>query len=99
MKLHHTAHHQGYTDKLNLGLEALRGSQPELAALPLEKLLQVRGPRATGADANAGRVLQYHSHSSCWSTTDAPLPILLTGSIQLRVHKLFISRMCARTPV
>ena len=36
-----------YTDKLNGGLDTLKASQPELAALPLDTLLQVRrGARA-----------------------------------------------------
>ena len=39
MKVHHTGHHQAYTDNLNKGLEALRAAAPELAALPLDALL------------------------------------------------------------
>ncbi|RYG52518.1 hypothetical protein EON67_01070 [archaeon] len=33
---------QGYTDKLNQTLEQLKETQPELAAMPIDKLLQVR---------------------------------------------------------
>ena len=40
MKVHHTGHHQAYTDKLNQGIEALKATNPELAALPLAQLLQ-----------------------------------------------------------
>jgi Fe-Mn family superoxide dismutase len=43
MKVHHTGHHQAYTDNLNKGLDALKASGAEgaaLAALPLDALLQ-----------------------------------------------------------
>jgi Fe-Mn family superoxide dismutase len=43
MKVHHTGHHQVYTDKLNGGIEALRkegAAGAALAALPLDELLQ-----------------------------------------------------------
>lgn len=32
MRLHHSAHHQGYVDKLNAALETVRAEQPELHA-------------------------------------------------------------------
>jgi superoxide dismutase, Fe-Mn family len=52
MKVHHTGHHQAYTDKLNAAVEGLRAAAPELAALPLGTLLtrladvpeKLRGP-------------------------------------------------------
>lgn len=40
MKVHHSGHHQTYTDKLNAALVELTGLAPALAALPLEQLLQ-----------------------------------------------------------
>ena len=40
MKVHHTGHHQAYTDNLNKGIEALKAAAPALAALPLDALLQ-----------------------------------------------------------
>jgi Fe-Mn family superoxide dismutase len=39
MKVHHTGHHQAYTDKLNAGYEALAKEAPALAALPVDELL------------------------------------------------------------
>lgn len=39
MKVHHTGHHQTYTDKLNQGIESLQKEAPALAALPLDELL------------------------------------------------------------
>ena len=50
MKVHHTGHHQAYTDNLNKALVALKEASPALAALPLDALLQriqeVRGGAA-----------------------------------------------------
>jgi Fe-Mn family superoxide dismutase len=40
MRLHHGTHHQTYTDRMNAAYESLKASQPALAALPIEKLLQ-----------------------------------------------------------
>ena len=57
MKVHHTGHHQAYTDNLNKALVALKAEAPELAALPLAELLQ-RLPEAPeklrGALRNSG---------------------------------------------
>ena len=52
MKVHHSGHHQTYTDKLNVALAELQTLAPALAALPIATLLQrlpevpekVRGP-------------------------------------------------------
>ena len=40
MKVHHTGHHQAYTDNLNKALATLKTLSPELAAKPLAALLQ-----------------------------------------------------------
>ena len=40
MKVHHTGHHQAYTDNLNKALVTLKEISPELAAKPLAALLQ-----------------------------------------------------------
>ena len=40
MKVHHTGHHQAYTDNLNKALVSLKAEAPALAALPLSALLQ-----------------------------------------------------------
>jgi Fe-Mn family superoxide dismutase len=68
MRLHHTAHHQGYTDKMNQAYEGLRASQPDLAALPIEKLLQnldkVTDPKIRGGLRNAGG--GYVNHALFW---------------------------------
>jgi Fe-Mn family superoxide dismutase len=57
MKVHHTGHHQAYTDNLNKALAALATEAPALAALPLAELLQ-RLPEAPeklrGALRNSG---------------------------------------------
>ena len=40
MKVHHTGHHQAYTDKLNAAWETLKTVDPTTAALPLAEVLQ-----------------------------------------------------------
>jgi len=39
MRVHHTRHHQTYTDRLNDAWEQLAGVAPELAALPLQQVI------------------------------------------------------------
>lgn len=59
---------QGYTDKLNQGIEQLKALNPELAALPLDKLLQ-RLPevpdKVRGTIRNSGG--GYVNHKWFWS--------------------------------
>lgn len=40
MKVHHSGHHQTYTDKLNAALVELASLAPELATVPIAKLLE-----------------------------------------------------------
>ena len=57
MKVHHTGHHQAYTDNLNKALVALKDLAPELAAKPLGELLQALPAcpeKVRGALRNAG---------------------------------------------
>ncbi|OGY90044.1 MAG: superoxide dismutase, partial [Candidatus Komeilibacteria bacterium RIFCSPLOWO2_01_FULL_45_10] len=52
MEIHHTKHHQAYTDKMNAVLE----KYPNLAAQPLEELMQsLNGTPMTNEDATAFR--------------------------------------------
>lgn len=40
MTVHHSGHHQAYTDKLNAAMTALQAVDPVMAALPLTEILQ-----------------------------------------------------------
>jgi superoxide dismutase, Fe-Mn family len=68
MKVHHTGHHQAYTDKLNAALAELHTTAPALAALPIAKLLQ-RLPevpdKVRGAIRNHGG--GYVNHELFWN--------------------------------
>lgn len=68
MRLHHTAHHQGYTDRTNFGYASLAAAQPELAALPIDALLT---KLADVADVKTRTVLRnagggYVNHALFW---------------------------------
>jgi superoxide dismutase len=65
--VHHQGHHQGYTDKLNQGIDALKGLAPELAALPLDELLTALDKvpeKVRGTIRNSGG--GYVNHADFW---------------------------------
>jgi len=70
MKVHHGGHHQAYTDKLNGGIDTLKGSQPDLAALPIDRLLQsldaIADPKLRGLIRNHGGGFLNHAHFWKW---------------------------------
>jgi Fe-Mn family superoxide dismutase len=74
MEIHHSKHHQAYIDKLNAALASL----PELAALPVEKLIS----DLAAVPESARKAVQNHggghaNHSLFWTVlgkTDASSP-------------------------
>lgn len=73
--MHHTGHHQAYTNNLNAQIEKLKVQAPELAALPLDKLLQsldavpegLRGPLRN----NGGGYVNHTSFFVSWMAPNA----------------------------
>ena len=68
MKVHHTGHHQAYTDNLNKALVSLKEADPALAALPLAELLKAlpRAPeKLRGALRNSGGGYVNHALFFC----------------------------------
>lgn len=59
-----------YTDKLNGGIDTLKGSQPDLAALPIDRLLQsldaIADPKLRGLIRNHGGGFLNHAHFWKW---------------------------------
>ena len=73
MKVHHSGHHQAYTDKLNGGLAELAVSAPALAALPLATLLTKLPEvpeKQRGVIRNHGG--GYVNHDLFWNVMCAP---------------------------
>ena len=76
MRVHHSKHHQAYTDRLNDAWEKLSAATPELAAIPLRQLITSPGrlgvlpPALAAAIRNHGG--GYINHALFWDTM-APL--------------------------